>query len=393
MTLISSACYLCGGNQTYDFFDLPPLPTQDGVMSSTKINALGAVRGAIQLRHCKTCGYVGNEGHDSAKVSFDDYDFSNDNSPMYSRYTQELCDRLIGRYDLNLKSIVDIGCGDGEFLRALCTLGNNKGVGIDPGFDHSTGVQDSGEDIAFLREYYSQEHAKFQSDLVTSRHVISISNDPLTLVRLIRKNLAQKSQAVVYFETPNVRYTFGQKIIWNVAYEHRSWFSTESLRYLIELAGFEVLDIDLCWNDTFLYVEARPTDTFVPPRKPDPDKLIDLERDIRGFSAGFLELMEAHTCKISEIKAQGKKTIAWGAGARAVTYFNLFELSQEVPCIVDVNEKRQGKYLPGSGQEIVAPEFIQTYQPELVIITNPTYEVEIREQVQRLGINPEFWVL
>jgi hypothetical protein len=49
--------------------------------------------------------------------------------------------------------------------------------------------------------------------------------------------------------------------------------------------------------------------------------------------------------------------------------------------------------LPGSGQKIVAPDFIVEYKPDLVIITNPTYADEIREQIGTYHLNPEIWIL
>ena len=97
--------------------------------------------------------------------------------------------------------------------------------------------------------------------------------------------------------------------------------------------------------------------------------------------------------RIKRIRQSNQKTIAWGAGARAVTFFNLFDIKEEVPFIIDINDKRHGKYLPGSGQKIVNPEFILEYQPDLLIITNPTYADEIKAQASDLGIHPEFWVL
>ncbi len=74
-------------------------------------------------------------------------------------------------------------------------------------------------------------------------------------------------------------------------------------------------------------------------------------------------------------------------------HFNLFDLKKVVPFIVDINIKRQGKYLPGSGQAIVSPEFVAEYQPDLIIITNPTYAKEITTHVRKLGVDPDFWIL
>ena len=64
-----------------------------------------------------------------------------------------------------------------------------------------------------------------------------------------------------------------------------------------------------------------------------------------------------------------------------------------MPYIIDINEKRHGKYLPGSGHEIVAPEFIINYAPDLVIITNPTYAEEIKNQIKKLRVNTKIWLI
>jgi hypothetical protein len=52
---------------------------------------------------------------------------------------------LIERYDLYGKDIIEIGCGQGEFLTLLCELGGNRGVGFDPAYiseHHESEAQD-----------------------------------------------------------------------------------------------------------------------------------------------------------------------------------------------------------------------------------------------------------
>lgn len=97
--------------------------------------------------------------------------------------------------------------------------------------------------------------------------------------------------------------------------------------------------------------------------------------------------------KIEELKSKNQRVAAWGAGARAVTFFNLFDCTALVPFIVDINSRRHEKFLPGSGQKIISPDKLLDFSPDLVIITNPTYADEIKLQVAGLGLNPKFWVL
>ncbi len=54
-------------------------------------------------------------------------------SPRFRDYAAPLVEHLITTYDLHNKVIVEIGCGQGDFLRALCESGDNRGYGYDPG--------------------------------------------------------------------------------------------------------------------------------------------------------------------------------------------------------------------------------------------------------------------
>jgi hypothetical protein len=45
--------------------------------------------------------------------------------------------------------------------------------------------------------------------------------------------------------------------------------------------------------------------------------------------------------------------------------------------------------MAGTGQQIVAPEFLQEYRPDLVIAMNPVYLEEIGVQLSALGVSTE----
>ena len=57
--------------------------------------------------------------------------------------------------------------------------------------------------------------------------------------------------------------------------------------------------------------------------------------------------------------------------------------------MVDINPHRQGTWLAGSGQRIVAPEFLPEYRADAVLIMNPVYNEEIRAQLARMGLVPQ----
>jgi hypothetical protein len=68
----------------------------------------------------------------------------------------------------------------------------------------------------------------------------------------------------------------------------------------------------------------------------------------------------------------------WGAGAKGVTFANLVDPNQEhIACVVDVNPRKQGHFLSGTGHPIVKFHALPSYRVTTVILMNPNYHEEV----------------
>ena len=386
-------CTTCQGANREIFFELPPIPTMDGVMSSTREEAFHVPKGEVTLSFCLNCGAIRNEAYESEKISFSEYDFSNDFSQKFSNYIDKVTSELVERHALSAKSILDVGCGNGDFLQRICQKGGNRGVGIDPGFDHSEGVIDPNVDVQFIQDVYSDTYADLKPDFIACRHVLNVIDDQVALVNLLRKNINDTAATTLYFEVPNMLYTFREKIIWNVTYENRAWYTIDTLEYLLRKCGFATSQPCLRWHDEFISIEARPMNEPRTMSLPSQKVIAEVNAVLKEFTRDYHLKKEEYRLGIDTIRKEGGKTVAWGAGARAVTFFNIFGISNEIPMIVDININRQGKFLPGTAQQIISPRELSDIQPDKVVITNPTYADEIVSSVKEMGLNPDFWVL
>jgi hypothetical protein len=54
-----------------------------------------------------------------------------------------------------------------------------------------------------------------------------------------------------------------------------------------------------------------------------------------------------------------------------------------------VNPHKHDKFMAGTGQRVVGPEFLREYRPDLVIAMNPIYLGEIGAQLASMGLDPE----
>jgi hypothetical protein len=381
---------VCSGRDVLEFFGLTGVPTQDGAMWPTRTEAIHAPVGDIRLLYCRTCQYIWNSAHDPAHVRFDRYDFSMQSSPAFQRFVRDLSRRLIATYHLRRTHIVDIGCGDGHFLGTLCRMGKNTGLGIDPGH---TPAPDDSAGVRYVKEYYSGRYPAHSRGLVSCRHVLNAVSDPGALTSLIRRTMDGSTSSTLYIEIPNASYNFDGTLVWNVAYENRSWFTAGSIRALLSRSGFRVLSVRPCWGGEYLGIEAVPSAGETTRGTRNTPQAGKFERTLAAF-AGTYERKVRNIQRQLDALAKSRLRIAiWGAGARALTLLSVCDVGGSALRVVDINQRRQGMYLPRSGYRVWAPESLPRFRPDLVIISNPRFSTEIRNQARLLGLATRFLVL
>ena len=72
-----------------------------------------------------------------------------------------------------------------------------------------------------------------------------------------------------------------------------------------------------------------------------------------------------------------------------MAFLTTIGMNEEIEHVVDINPHRHGKFIPGLGKEIKSPQFLKSYDPQIVIVMNRVYVDEIREQLAGMGLEPE----
>ena len=91
-------------------------------------------------------------------------------------------------------------------------------------------------------------------------------------------------------------------------------------------------------------------------------------------------------------QASNKRVVAWGAGSKGVTFLNILETKDQIPYIVDINPRKKGMFVAGSGQEIIDPDSLADFKPDIVILMNPIYKDEISVKMVGMGLISELLV-
>jgi SAM-dependent methyltransferase len=380
-------CTACEGTDLRDFLSLRGVPTQDGVLWKSHAEALAAPKGDFILSVCRRCGYIGNRAYDASLVTFEGYDVSLEHSPVFRDYLQTLAQRLVEQYGLRHKKILEIGVGKGLFLRTLCRLGENQGIGYDPSVSPELRDQWRAEGVTIVPDFFSEKYATDDADMVSCRHVLDILDRPKQFLNMLARSLGPST--VLYFESPNGDATLEDCVLWSMVYEHCSWFTVQGARALFNAAGFDILHAGPTFGKDYIGVEARPS-----PRGPhfdhDAPAVADVLAKVATFERKQRETMRIWGEKLQAYRQAGKRVLGWGAGARAIAFLSAFGVTDAIPYVVDTNPNRQGKFLPVTGQRVVPPAFVVEHAPDVVLITNPSFTEEIKAQARALGANPEF---
>jgi 2-polyprenyl-3-methyl-5-hydroxy-6-metoxy-1,4-benzoquinol methylase len=392
----SHVCPVCEDSDVFGFFEIAQIPVQDGILWPTREEATHSPTGRIHLSLCENCGYIWNDAFEPGKIRYiPGYNFSLWHSPVYQDFVRELTADLVSTYDLRGKTIIEIGCGDGHFLNAICALGRSRGIGFDPVHQHRLDAK-SDDQVQFVQDYYSDKYSEHRADFICCRQVlqsISHPSHPKSFLTGLRKTIAGEG-VVLYFEVPNASYILGQQIYWYVTYEYSSYFTAHSLSRLFESCGFEVCRASPVYESgQYLGIEAVAAVGTIRRQYGPHDGIQELKRQASHFSDAYRSTIDTWRTRMEELRSSGKRVAAWGAGGRAIGFLNALQIRDQIPFVVDINPERQGQYLPATGQVVVSPQHLAEYRPDTLIITNPTYTNEIERQVQQLGVACEFLVL
>jgi len=386
----SHVCPNCGSVGMSVFYELEGVPVHSVLLLPTWQEALNYPQGDIALGFCRACGFIANVAFDPSLHEYSSrYEATQAFSPTFSAFAHRLARRLIDQYDLHGKDIIEIGCGQGEFLTLLCELGGNRGVGFDPAYIRERSESPAQDRITFIKDFYSERYADYQSDFVCCKMTLEHIQHTADFVSTVQRLLRNQSHAIVFFQVPDVRRVLREVAFWDIYYEHCSYFSLGSLARLFRHCGFEVMNLARGYDSQYLMIEARPGNGKDGALLEQEDDLEELAREVACFSENYPPKLDAWRRDLQRMRQTGRRAVIWGAGSKGVAFLTTLHIEDEIEYAVDINPYKHGTYMAGTGQEIVGPEFLKEYRPDVVIVMNPIYCQEIQRDLNRMGVTAE----
>ncbi len=382
-------CPNCKSKGLDIFYSVKSIPVHSCLLMSTREQALNYPKGDLRLGFCYQCGFVTNTLFDPQTNDYSiQYEETQGFSSHFNAFAKSLAQRIIDRYNIRNQTVLEIGCGKGDFLALMCQLGKNKGIGIDPAFVPQRNPS-KGVDITFIQDLYSEKYMDIKADVVCCRHTLEHIAPTYDFMKLVRSTIGNNNNVLVFYELPDVFRVLQEGAFWDIYYEHCSYFAAGSLIRLFRSTGFTVDDLYLDYNDQYIMITAYPADLQVTEQSPIKDEMKQIISAFENFKTVCSQKLNYWKTLIERTIEEDRKIVIWGGGSKGVAFLTTLNIGDAIEYVVDINPFKQGKFMPGTGQKVVSPEFLVEYQPDKIIIMNPVYCHEIQKDLNRLNIQTQ----
>lgn len=385
--MTQTACPCCQSSALEAFFTIRNAPIQSIVAIKDYESAMRVPRNDIVLTLCNDCGFIFNSEFNTEWDYYTQgYEDQQGFSATFVEFLKGVTQRFIDKYDLRDKLVVEVGCGKGDFIRLICDLGPNEGIGIDPAW--VPGRAPDRPDVSFIREFYTRDNGAIPADCIACRHTLEHIHNADEFMSTIR-DCCQDTSPVLFFEVPCMLRILKDRAFWDIFNEHCCYFTPGSLARLFRRGKFEVLDLYLEYQDQYLFIEGRPVES--PDRTPHrlEEGIDELKEMTRVFVDGINTTLDSWRKRLLRFKEEGKRVVIWGGGSKSVGFLTQFDEIGLIEHVVDINPHLLGNFIPGIGIQYVGPDFLSTYRPDVVIVMNSVYIPEIKKDLQGMGVSPE----
>jgi methylation protein EvaC len=350
-----AACRVCGGVLA-EFLDLGDQPLSQRFREPGDTSAEYFFR--LAVGQCATCTMVQRLEEIPPEVQFpEDYVFTSSSSSSVIEYFAGVADGLLAtELTGDDPFFVEVGCNDGVMLR------NFRDAGVRHlGFEASAQVAAlaAAKDVRVRAEFFGPEQGKAvavaegYADVIYSANTINCLPDLSPIFLGIDELLAPDGVFVfedTYFGDIVEATSFDQ-----IYDEHYYLFSARSVRAAANRYGFDLVDAR---RIPVRGGQMRFTLAREGARRPTPELVALLaeedERDLTGtatlhaFAERVARIRTDLVGRLTELKAQGRRVVGYGATAKSVTLLQYCGIGPDLlEFVSDTTPAKQGKLTPG----------------------------------------------
>ncbi len=320
-------CRVCG-NEMNVSYEIPNLAVEVSRVYK-EYKTFNGVK--VKLYRCPLCNHY--------QIDYINQDEYYDNYIMSVSYTNKINKlqakqmKNLAKYCLNRENFLEIGCGDGAFLKKSIEHFKNS-VGIEPSNSFYKICKES--DLNVINDYFDNDFdLGYKFDCFATRQVFEHVCNPLEILNKLNKIL--RIGGVGLIEVPNAQKMISERRYYDLFSDHVNYYTPLSLSYLANAAGFDIISLNEAFNGDYLELYVRKG----------------------GDNKGILDKREEDINFVLECLKRFDNVSAWGAGAKAQAIMTASGNQLKFKYLFDMDKNKQDKYLINSKTKISYPIYIK----------------------------------
>jgi hypothetical protein len=382
--LMNSKCPITEQNDNpFVYLDFGDFPLVNN-LEDTKEKSLQCERYPLALQYHPSSGLTKLTHIVDGDKLFSNYHYKSGISQPYIDHCKQMFADLADVYDIEDDDlIVDVGGNDGTLLKTFKdqTTYNLRLMNVDP-----AGLEQVDDDIELNPNFFSKfvdgwkgidinlhwKYPNLKPKIITSTNVFQHLEDINDFVKGVEFIL--HDDGVWVLEFPYWAESLDTLQFDQVYHEHVYYYFVTPLDKLFKKHGLKIINITehkihggtLRLEIVHEESKLKPNDSIdyylISEKDYDEEYLLDWGDEVAYFSSKV-------TIIIEELLSNGKTIAGFGAAAKGCIFLNKLGLTDKhIQYVVDDTESKQGKYIPGTGIEVVDREHLKNNPVDYILI-------------------------
>jgi hypothetical protein len=307
----------------------------------------------------------------------------------YLSHCAKMYDYLSRRIDFKDRDlVVDIGGNDGSLLMEFRKENRNLHyINID--CSKSFIEDNEKEGIEYINEYFCEDtQLSYKAKLITSTNVFQHTEPIRSFVRGIERNLS--NEGIWCLEFPYILTTLANDNYDQVYHEHVYYFCLKNIITLLFQEGLRVINVS--YHDmhagTLRVLSVKESSQ----RQQDSTILSFLNLEKTLTQEYYIKWGVRTQEKIKELTdfivglSKEKVIFGFGAAAKGCVFLNSCGINDTmIKYIIDDTPFKQGKFVPGTGIEVVSRDILKDNNPDYILILAHNFKDYIIDSLKYEG--------
>jgi nucleoside-diphosphate-sugar epimerase/dTDP-4-dehydrorhamnose 3,5-epimerase-like enzyme len=345
-------CRSCGNNNLKRVISLGYQPLANNLLN--KVNEKCELY-PLEVNYCGKCHNCQLSVAVDPKKMFSNYLYTSSTSKIFREHFINAANKYVTDLNLNKKKsyIIDIGSNDGVALKPFLDLGFKKVLGIEPA--KNLAKLANKKKIKTFNGFLEKQNLKKikkNADLILASNVFAHSDKLKEMTECLLKLLAKNGTIVI--EVQYLVDTLKDLTFDNIYHEHYNYWSLTSLVNFFNQFDAKIFrseKINTHGGSIRIYIKKNKKvkigQSVRKMLKEEENFGIKNFKTYQEFSKKVYKIRDNVLQNIKELKDKNKKLIGYGAPAKATTALNFFGITTEIDFIVEDNNLKHNKFIPG----------------------------------------------